>query len=143
MSSLLPHSGNMVLLDAICHFDDDSLTAETTVKPSPYSLPDDSWPVWIGLELMAQAVGAWAGCQARKANKPIQLGFLLGTRHYENHSGRLLPGARLKILAKRSLLDPSGMGTFECKLHDGTRLLAQARLKIYQPEDSSTLLDKS
>jgi len=143
MASLLPHAGNMVLLDQVCHFDDDSLTARTTVKPGPYSLPDGALPPWMGLELMAQAVGAWAGCQARLADKAVQLGFLLGTRRYDCQADCLPLGANLRVTAQRSLIEANGMAVFACTLHDDsddTRLYAQARLTIYQPPDAAAFL---
>jgi len=143
LASLLPHAGNMILLDQVCHADDDSLTARATVKPGPYSLPGGALPPWLGLELMEQAVGAWAGCQARQAGKAVQLGFLLGTRRYDNHVDCLPPGATLTVTAQRSLIDASGMAVFECALHEEKRLLAQARLTIYQPSDAAAFVASS
>jgi len=140
IASLLPHAGDMILLDQVCHVDDDNLTARTTVKPGPYSLPDGALPPWLGLELMAQAVAAWAGYQARQAGKAVQLGFLLGTRRYDNHVDCLPPGATLTVTAQRSLIDASGMAVFECALHEPKRLLAQARLTIYQPSDAAAFI---
>jgi len=140
ISTLLPHAGNLILLDAVQHVDDDSLTASATVKPCPYSLPDGSLPAWVGLELMAQAVGAWAGYQARQTGHAVQLGFLLGTRRYDHYTGHFPPGTTLTVTAQRSLVDASGMGVFECRLTTPTSLLAQARLNIYQPHDVHALL---
>lgn len=135
ISSLLPHAGDMILIDEVLGYDADSLTAHAVVKPGPYSLPDGSLPPWLGMELMAQAVGAWAGCQARQAGDAAKLGFLLGTRRYECHADALPAGASLNIHVRRGLIDASGMSVFECELRDDTRLLAQARLNVYQPRD--------
>jgi len=147
MASLLPHAGNMILLDHVCHADDDSLTAQATVKPGPYSLPDGALPPWLGLELMAQAVGAWAGYHACQNGTDVQLGFLLGTRRYEYHGENLPLGATFIVTAQRSLIDASGMAVFECTLRDGSddssneaRLFAQARLTIYQPSDAAAFV---
>lgn len=142
IASLLPHAGDMILLDAVTHHDADSLTAQAVVRPGPYSLPDGSLPPWLGMELMAQAVGAWAGCQARRANEAVKLGFLLGTRRYECHDASLPAGAALTIHVERGLIDASGMSVFECELREGTRVLAQARLNVYQPSDPNTLMQE-
>ncbi|WP_447919060.1 ApeP family dehydratase [Achromobacter aegrifaciens] len=142
ISSLLPHAGDMILIDEVRDYDADSVTACTIVKPGPYSLPDGSLPPWLGLELMAQAVGAWAGCHARQAGEPVKLGFLLGTRHYESHADTLPVGARLTIHARRGLADASGMSVFECELRDDARLLAQARLNVYQPKDPTAFIQE-
>jgi len=143
LSSLLPHVGNMVLLDEVCEFDDDHLVARTSVKPGPYSLLNGALPSWLGLELMAQAVAAWAGCQARRSGQPVKLGFLLGTRRYENHVESLRSGAALTITAKRSFVDESGLGSFECSLHEEAQLLAAARLSIYQPPDPEAFIQET
>lgn len=142
IASLLPHAGNMILIDHVDGYDDDSLHARAVVKPGPYSLPDGSLPPWLGMELMAQAVGAWAGCQARQAGHAVKLGFLLGTRRYECH-GELPAGAALTITVRRGLIDASGMSVFECELRDATRLLAQARLNVYQPKDPSAFTQEA
>jgi len=143
LSSLIPHSGNMVLLDELCEFDDEHLVARTRVKPGPYSLPDGALPSWLGLELMAQAVAAWAGCHARRVGQPAKLGFLLGTRRYESHTPKLPLGAALTITAKRSFVDESGLGSFECSLHEEVQLLAAARLSIYQPLDPEAFIQET
>ncbi|MBB1626965.1 hotdog family protein [Achromobacter sp. UMC71] len=142
LSTLLPHAGNMILLDEVLAYDAESLTARAVVKPGPYSLPDGSLPPWLGLELMAQAVGAWAGCQARLAGAEVKLGFLLGTRRYDCHVDVLPAGAVLTIPVQRGFIDDSGMSVFECELRDGDRLLATARLNVYQPKDPTVFIQE-
>ncbi|MCY1311920.1 hypothetical protein D9M70_622880 [compost metagenome] len=132
----------MILIDEVRSYDADSLCAAAVVRPGPYSLPDGSLPPWLGMELMAQAVGAWAGCQARQAGDPVKLGFLLGTRRYESHADTLPAGARLTIHVCRGLADASGISIFECELHDEVRLLAQARLNVYQPQDPTAFIQE-
>lgn len=142
IASLLPHAGDMILIDQIRRYDADGLTACAIVRPGPYSLPDGSLPPWLGMELMAQAVGAWAGCQARQAQQDVKLGFLLGTRRYECHADALPAGAALTIHVQRGLIDSSGMSVFECELRDDTSLLAQARLNVYQPADPQAFIQE-
>ena len=142
IASLLPHAGNMILIDEVSRYDTDSLTAHAVIRPGPYSLPDGSLPPWLGMELMAQAVGAWAGCQARQAQDDVKLGFLLGTRRYECHADALPAGAALTINVQRGLIDASGMSVFECELRDEVRLLAQARLNVYQPRDPQAFIQE-
>ncbi|KQZ97960.1 hotdog family protein [Achromobacter sp. Root565] len=142
IASLLPHAGDMILLDTVIRYDADSLTARAVIRPGPYSLPDGSLPPWLGMELMAQAVGAWAGCQARQANEAVKLGFLLGTRRYECHDASLPAGAELTVHVERGLIDASGMSVFECVLRDDARVVARARLNVYQPSDPTILMQE-
>lgn len=136
-TALLPHSGNIVLLDEIVSCDDDTLEASVTVRSSLFSQADGSLPPWIGLEILAQAVAAWSGCQALAAGKPVRMGFLLGTRQYECRVDAFPPGAALAVRVARTLQDDSGMGIFEGSILEGAREIAQARLNVYQPEDIS------
>jgi predicted hotdog family 3-hydroxylacyl-ACP dehydratase len=137
LSELLPHAGSAILIDTVDGWDEETLQATAIVKPSgPYSSEDGSLPPWMGLEIMAQAVGAWAGCQARQAGTEVGLGFLLGTRRYECHVQRFEPGTRLSVRVTRSLQDAAGMGVFECALHAADVLLAHARLNVYRPADA-------
>jgi predicted hotdog family 3-hydroxylacyl-ACP dehydratase len=138
VAQLLPHAGDAILIDAVDDWDDETLHATAIVRAGGlYSDADGSLPPWMGLEIMAQAVGAWAGCQSRQRGEKVGLGFLLGTRRYECHVERFLPGTRLSVRVARSLQDAAGMGVFECELRDAGNLLALARLNVYRPADAS------
>lgn len=143
ITELVPHAGDAILLDEVLTFDADTLRARATVRASgPFHLPDNTLANWMGLEFMAQAVAAWAGCHARAANQPVELGFLLGTRHYECHLCAFTAGMELIVDVKRSLQDDSGMGVFECNLSSSDRLLACARLNVYRPPDPSAFMQE-
>ncbi|CAM3563039.1 3-hydroxylacyl-ACP dehydratase [Bordetella sputigena] len=137
VAQLVPHSGDAILIDTVDDWDEETLRATAVVKPDGlYSNADGSLPPWMGLEIMAQAVGAWAGCQARHHGQQVGLGFLLGTRRYECHVRGFAAGTRLTIHVAQSLRDAAGMGVFECELRADARLLASARLNVYQPADA-------
>lgn len=136
VAQLLPHSGNAILLDEVLSFDTESLIARTRVKRAGlYNQPDGSLPAWLGLEIMAQAVAAWAGCQALRDGLPVKLGFLLGTRRYDCQVPHFVPGSELTVAVRCSLNDESGIGTFECELRNTHKVLASARLNAYSPSN--------
>jgi predicted hotdog family 3-hydroxylacyl-ACP dehydratase len=139
VAQLVPHAGDAIMIDTVDDWDDETLHATAVVQADGlYNAPDGSLPPWMGLEIMAQAVGAWAGCQSRQSGADVGLGFLLGTRRYECHVERFLPGTRLSVRVARSLQDATGMGVFECELRAAGELLALARLNVYRPADAST-----
>ena len=143
IAELLPHSGDVILLDEVLAFDADTLSARAIVREDgPFHQEDGTVPNWLGLEFMAQAVAAWAGCQARAAGQPVELGFLLGTRRYDCHIEAFAPGSALTIHVARSLQDESGMGVFECSLSVGPRKIAEARLNVYRPRDVNTFVQE-
>src|SRR5690606_4557337 len=102
IAELLPHAGDMILLDAVESFDDDNVVTRLTVHPWLLSLPDGSLPAWAGIEIMAQSVAAFAGCQGRLLGLPVELGFLLGTRNYQCNVEHFPLGSELRIRACRS-----------------------------------------
>ena len=57
--------------------------APTSAPDNPYFVPGLGVPVWVGIELMAQAIAAHAGLGARREQKPPRAGMLLGTRRFE------------------------------------------------------------
>ena len=136
VAELIPHAADMILIDAVESFDDDTLHAVATVQADGlFSQADGSLPNWLALEIMAQAVAAWAGCQARAAGLPVELGFLLGTRRFTPYVDKLPAGARLAVHVARSMQDEAfGLGVFECSLsQDNGQRLAEARLNVYRP----------
>ena len=58
ISPLIPHSGEMVMLDKITEFGEDYLIAEMTVKPDCLLLKDGKLATYMGAEILAQGVAA-------------------------------------------------------------------------------------
>lgn len=145
-ASLLPHSGRMVLIDRITRYGDDFVEAGAQIKPDHILLAGGILPYTAFIELMAQAVGAYAGIQSRKNARPVRLGFLLGTRKLEIFAQSVPVGTHLLAMAHMSIQDAGGMGVFDCELRwtdapetsSGTLpsdgILARASLNVYSPE---------
>ncbi|SDJ31335.1 hotdog family protein [Pseudomonas indica] len=142
IAELLPHAGDMILLDAVERFGDEDVETRATVRPGGlFNREDGSLPAWVGVELMAQSVAAYAGCQARVRGEPVELGFLLGTRSYQCNVEAFVAGADLHIHAIRSLQDDNGMGVFECRL-SGPGIEAFARLNVFRPPEVARYLQE-
>jgi len=143
IAELLPHAGDMILLDGVERFDDDSVETVLQVRADGLlSAADGSLPAWVGVEIMAQSVAAFAGCHARQAGQPVELGFLLGTRSYQCNVEAFPAGADLRVRAHRSLQDDNGMGVFECHL-EGPGIHAEARLNVFRPPEVASYLQES
>ncbi len=142
LAELLPHAGDMILIDQVLSFDEEQIHTRVTVTPGGlFSRPDGSLPAWVGIELMAQSVAAYAGCRARQNGEAVELGFLLGTRKYECNVEHFPAGAELTIHGLRSLEDDNGMGVFECHL-TGSGIQASARLNVFRPPQAANYLDE-
>lgn len=139
-AALLPHAGDMILIDEVLGFDEEQIRTRINVRLGGlFSRADGSLPAWVAIELMAQSVAAYAGCQARMKDEPVELGFLLGTRKFECNVEHFPAGSELIIHAQRSLQDDSGMGVFECNL-SGPGIQASARLNVYRPPQAASYL---
>ena len=140
LAELIPHAGDMILIDQVLAFDEEQIQTCLTVRAGGlFNEADGSLPAWVGVELMAQSVAAFAGCQARSKGDAVKLGFLLGSRKFECNVARLPLGSELNIHAVRSLQDDSGMGVFECTL-TGPDINAFARLNVYCPPNTADYL---
>ena len=140
LAELLPHAGDMILIDQVLAFDEEQIETRLTVRAGGlFNRQDGSLPAWVGVELMAQSVAAYAGCRARLQGNPVALGFLLGTRKFECNVEHFPLGAQLHIHALRSLEDDNGMGVFECHL-TGPGIHATARLNVVRPPQAENYL---
>ncbi|NWA30206.1 hotdog family protein [Pseudomonas sp. C6002] len=143
LAELLPHAGDMILIDQVLSFDEEQIQTRLTVKPGGlFNRADGSLPAWVGIELMAQSVAAYAGCRARQKGEAVELGFLLGTRKFECNVEHFPAGTELTIHGLRSLEDDNGMGVFECHL-TGDGIQASARLNVFRPPRAANYLDES
>jgi predicted hotdog family 3-hydroxylacyl-ACP dehydratase len=135
IAELLPHAGAMILLDAVVAFEAESILCQRHVSPGGlFQESDGALPAWVGVELMAQAIAAWAGCQARQQQRAVQLGLLLGTRHYHCNVPRFAVGTTMAVSAQRNFHDAQGMGVFDCRI-EAPGIEAQARLTVFSPPD--------
>ncbi len=134
VEQLLPHSGDMVLLDEIVSCDQQQLTARVTVREESLFLSNGQLPSWVGIEFMAQAVSAWSGVQRRLQNLDVSLGYLLGSRKYQSRQAFFQLGECLKIVVTRTFSDGE-LGVFHCTI-DSERSHVEAAINVFQPMDT-------
>jgi predicted hotdog family 3-hydroxylacyl-ACP dehydratase len=133
-TELLPHAGRAILIDAVL---EDSpthtLAAAEITATHPYFEPGRGVPVWVGMEMMAQAVAAHGGLLNHTHGQPPRRGMLLGTRRYAGRVPYFTPGMRLHILARLAFGEPGGgMAAFDCRIDSADTLLVEASLTIIE-----------
>lgn len=142
IAKLVPHAGDMILVDEVLSYAEEEITTRLQIRAGGlFNQADGSMPAWVGIELMAQSIAAYAGCHARVAGLPVELGFLLGTRNYQCNVETFPLGTELQIHAIRSLQDDNGMGVFECHL-TGPGICAEARLNVFRPPHVASYLEE-
>lgn len=136
IEEVLPHRGTMQLLDEVTAFTDEAATCAYQVDGNAwYAQNRAGMPVWIGVELMAQAVAAHVALMARRHGKPVKPGALLGTRNFVSQRALFLPGERLAVTACLEFRDESGLAAYACSIATGGTTVTEATLKVFEPED--------
>lgn len=140
VEDILPHRGDMLLLDQLLCSDPTRLTAEYRPCSTAWYIQQGGMPSWIGIELMAQAIAAHVGMQKRAQGLPPKPGVLLGTRRYQATQGHFVPGQPLQVMVERQYLDDSGLGAYEASIECDGQTLASATVKVFEPADFSEFL---
>jgi len=136
--TLLPHSGHMVLLERVLSVDEESACAEVHIRSDSLFCTAAGVGAWVGIEYMAQTIGAYVGYIAKLHGEPVRIGYLLGIRRYECKRPLFPVGSVLRVHAKRLWQSGNGLGSFECVIQDDTeQRLAAATVTVFQPDRES------
>ena len=132
MDDWVPHRGAMSLLERVERVDEHGVVAWVLVPSAGLFAEPGGVPAWVGIEYMAQAVAAWSGARARAGGGSPRIGYLLGSRRYEAQVPWFEAGARLRVWAECELMGDNGLGMFDCTISQDGRVLASARLSVYE-----------
>ena len=140
--TLVPHSGQMVLLDRVLNADTDNLCAEVRIHAASMLAGEQGVGAWVGIEYMAQAIAAHAGWLALERGEPVKVGFLLGSRKYEAKLSYFAPGSVLQVHVHRVLQAENGLGAFECRIDvvGGQAGAATGTVTVFQPDNVNQFL---
>ena len=141
-ASCLPHSAPMVLIDEVLNVDMENQIVKTSVKIQDNKIFFDKEingisPL-VGIEFMAQTIGCYAYFKAGKTIPKI--GFLLGTRQYENKLEKFENG-KTYILTAREIYGDNELVSFECLIYNEREdenpenYVAKATINAFQPKD--------
>lgn len=134
------HREPMLLLDTLVGCIGETTVCEWTVGQ------DDAFvevglgvPAYIGVEFMAQCVAVHAGARARVEGKGPPLGYLLGTRHFNARVSHFAIGETYRAICEELIRDGNGLGSYDCKIMQGDRCIANARLAVAEKEQGPDL----
>lgn len=140
IEALLIHRPPMLLLDKVVGYNESEVVASVTITSSSRFHSSEGVPGHVALEYMAQACGAYAGAMALDSGAPVKIGLLLGTRMCRVLVPSFRVGDRLLISASIVFHDEQ-LAAFDCKIEIGGRLVADAQLKVYQPQNDFLQMD--
>lgn len=141
-ASCLPHSAPMVLIDEVLNVDMKNQIVKTSVKIHDnkifFNKEINGISPLVGIEFMAQTIGCYA---YYKAGKTIpKIGFLLGTRQYENKLEKFENG-KTYIITAREIYGDNELVSFECLIYNegedenSGNYIAKATINAFQPKD--------
>ena len=136
IGELLAHEAPMILIDRVLEVGEGKIHTSVTIRPNSPFAKIEGVPVYVSVEFMAQSIAAFIGWSARQQGEPPKIGLLLGTRKLELSTDWMRFGDDIEIQAFERYNDGT-MAAFECLVRRGDETLAEARLNVYEPPDSS------
>lgn len=145
MRSIVPHDGEMVLLDLVVSADQENLCAELTIRADSVFCDGTGVGSWVGIEYMAQAIAAHAGFLAQQRGEAVKVGFLLGARRYLCSVPLFAVGSRLHVHVQHAMQGENGLAAFECRIEDAAsgERLAAATITVFEPHNVHDFLQRS
>lgn len=119
VSELIPHRGEVLLLERVLEHDPECTTVRVAVGASGWlRRSDGSAPSWLAVEYMAQCAAAHEGMLARMEGRPPPLGFLISARGLRLHGAHFGADEILRVRAARARGRP-GLGALShsCSIH--------------------------
>lgn len=141
LEKVLPHNHPIILIDEILDYNLEDHTASTLVKIYEDKMFFDKTingisPI-VGIEFMAQTLGCYS--YFKNNNKTPKIGFLLGTRLYNNHIECFENGKEYRVEAKEVFSDTE-LVSFECFIYNGDEICAEASINAYMPANQINLI---
>ena len=140
---MLPHDYPMVLIDKVTEFDSENhyVVSSTTIKESMpfFDKTINGMSSVVGIEFMAQTIGCYAYYKNKKQEP--QIGFLLGTRLYNNGIDIFKLGETY-IIKAYEIFGNDGIISFECSIYDSqNEECASATLNVYQNANAKGIIE--
>ncbi len=133
LTKILPHKPPMILIDDVLEYDLNKKTLTSIVKITEDKLFFDKSKNGItslaGIEFMAQTIGCYA--YFKSGGKPPKIGFLLGSRLYNNAISLFENGKSYTVKVKEIFTD-NQIVAFDCIIYDENNEAASATVNVYQ-----------
>lgn len=140
LREMLPHRPPMLLLDKASGMDGEWFTARVRIRPGIPFFADGGVPAWVGLEYMAQAVGAYSGAMGLARGGAPKPGMLLGTRDYRADVPVFREGLELEVRVRIDIFQDRGVSSMDCRIRAEGGDLAHAQVTVIETPDLRALL---
>jgi predicted hotdog family 3-hydroxylacyl-ACP dehydratase len=131
IAELLPQRGPMVLLDSVVDVGERTIACTVHIGPDHAYLQGNSVDALLCVELVAQAVGAYAGLHDRLEGRTPGPGFLISCREATFEVPVLALGDELRVEA-RHVWGDDRLGSFVGRVLRGRVTLAEIEVGVYR-----------
>ncbi|WP_432737370.1 3-hydroxylacyl-ACP dehydratase [Maridesulfovibrio sp. FT414] len=136
---LLPHRGQMLLIDSVLTAEGDAGTALADLSTQSIALDSDGsllTPFYI--ELLAQAYAAICGYQLQSLGRPIPEGYLVGVQKFHITSQKTAEFSSNELLITVQIVGNfNGFAVVEGTVSCEEITLAEGRIKVFVPQEES------
>lgn len=136
---LLPHRGQMLLIDSVLTVEDGAGTAHADLSAESIAVASDGNllpPFYI--ELLAQTYAAVCGYRLQSLGQPVPEGYLVGVQKFQ-----IMPEAYTDFSNNELLISVQTVGDFDgFAVVEGTvsregKILAEGKIKLFVPQDEA------
>lgn len=140
LATILPHKKPMILIDDIIDYSIEEKWLKSCVTIRPDSIFFDrelnGIDSVLGIEFMAQTIGCYA--YFRKHLTKPSVGFLLGTRLYNNAIKKFEAGQTYEILVREVFV--AEIYSFDCLIYNSIgEEVASATINVYQSDNEDNI----
>jgi predicted hotdog family 3-hydroxylacyl-ACP dehydratase len=140
LSTILPHEEPMILIDDVLGYSLEEKWLKSCVTITEdcmfFNKTINGVDSTLGIEYMAQTIGCYAFFR-RKLKEP-KIGFLLGTRLYNNAVNKFELGKTYYILVKEVFV--AEIFSFECFIYnEDNEEIASSTINVYQSDDDENI----
>ena len=132
ITEILYHAPPMILIDRVKAYDEVTVVSVVEITPDSPFLNENEVPAYVGIEYMAQSIAAYSGIKARDAGGTVKIGYLVSSRNMNLDCRAYAIGDKLEITV-HLVYDETPMAVFDCTIRRDEKLVAEARLNVYQP----------
>lgn len=140
IEELIPHSGPMVLVDALVHWAEGEAACKLRVRERAPFVHDGQAESAVTIEYMAQTVAACLGYEALRGGAGVRVGMIIACKKFVAHGDALAVGDELTIDVKR-VRGNEMLSHFDCKVLRAGAPFSEAVLTLYHaekpPDDAS------
>lgn len=130
IADLIPHTGAMVLLDALCDWREGYARCAAIVREHAPFVVGGAMEGVVSIELMAQAVAACLGYEALSGGAGVRVGMIIACKRFVLHGDELRVGDTLEIEVRR-IQGNETLSHFDGRTTRAGALFAEAVLTLF------------